>query len=93
MRVRYTRTALVELEDILSSAARNNPVAAHDIGAEIEKVIARLTDFPLSAVSTDIRGVRVALVHRYPYLVFYEVDGEVLVIRNIRHAARQRPRE
>jgi len=91
MKVRYTDTALAELNDILSYIAKDNPLAADEVGAIVRATIARLADFPRLAIETDVPHVRVAPVLPYRYLIFYSVHDDTLVIRNVRHAARRRP--
>ena len=91
MKVRYTRTALAEIEAIFSYIAQHNPEAAADVIRVIERTIARLAELPRSAIETNVPDVRVAPAYPHPYLIFYGVSGETLVIRNIRHAARRRP--
>jgi toxin ParE1/3/4 len=54
-------------------------------------VIEHLRRFPLSAQQTDRPDVRRAVVGRYPYLVFYTVEPDEIIIRNIRHGARRSP--
>lgn len=91
MRVRYTRTALEEIEGIFSYIAKDNPQAAAEVVAVFEKAVTRLANYPQSAVETDIAGVRAVLALPHPYLIFYSIESETLVIRNVRHAARRRP--
>ena len=53
MKVRYTDTALAEIDEIISYIARDNPRAAADVAAAIEKTIASAARRPASApVST-----------------------------------------
>jgi toxin ParE1/3/4 len=91
MKVRYTDTALAEISEILSYIAKDNPLAADEVGAVLRAAIARLADYPRLAIETDVPDVRVAPVLPYRYLVFYSVSEESLIIRNVRHAARERP--
>ena len=91
MKVSYSDTALAEVEDIFAYIATDSPAAAARVVKAVEAVIERLAIFPLSAVGTEVRGVRVAPLRRYPYLIFYSIEGDTLFIRNIRHGARRRP--
>jgi toxin ParE1/3/4 len=74
MKVRYTETAIEEIEDILFRIQSDNPVAAAEVAAVIKATTARLADFPRMAFETDIPGVRVSPVLPYRYLVFYAID-------------------
>jgi plasmid stabilization system protein ParE len=91
MNVRYTDTALAEINDILAHIADDNPLAADEVGAIMRATIARLADFPRLAFETDVPEVRVAPVLPYRYLIFYSVHDDSLVIRNVRHTARKWP--
>ena len=91
MNLRYTRTALAEIDSIYGYLAEQNPLAATAVLAAVEKTISRLQLFPESAVATNVPDVRVATIYPYPYLIFYAIHDDTVVIRNIRHAARRRP--
>jgi hypothetical protein len=41
----------------------------------------------------DEPNVRTMRVGRYPFLIFYAIDENDVVILHVRHAARQRPSE
>ena len=88
MRVRYTRTALVELEEILAFIAKDNVAAASSVAERIEHSIAQLAEFPYLAQMADEEGVRLT-VRRLPYIVYYTVDRSEVVILHIRHGARK----
>jgi toxin ParE1/3/4 len=91
MRVRFTSTALTELTQILDYIAVENPPAAGRVAARIDNVVERLRRFPHSAAATDDPKVRMAVVGHYPYLIFYGISGDEIIIRNVRHGARRRP--
>jgi len=90
MTVRYTRTALREIEEILSYLASHNPAAAAAVDARIEQVITWIEQFPRigHAIENDVRLLPLG---RYPFLIFYAVDRDDVIIRNVRHHARLRP--
>jgi plasmid stabilization system protein ParE len=91
MRVVYSPRASRDLEQI---GAYYRTVAdatiATDIAERIEYVIIRLGRQPLSAPRVVGRpDVRVALVLRYPYKIFYRVRSDNVEILHIRHTARR----
>ncbi len=90
MKVRYADTALGEIDEILSHIAKDNPLAADEVATVMRTTIARLADYPRMAVETDVPGVRVAPVLPYRYLIFYSLHHESVIIRNVRHSARER---
>jgi plasmid stabilization system protein ParE len=93
MKVFYTETALAEIDEICSYVERDNPVAAAEIAAAIQRTIDRLAKRPKSAPIVHGEKVQAKLVERYQYRIFFEVEGETLIIRNVRSTRRQRPWE
>jgi toxin ParE1/3/4 len=90
MRVLYTETALHELEEIFSYIAEHNPSAAAAVVSRIERIVSWISDFPQMGFVIE-QGVRVMPIGRYPFLIFYAVETDTVIIRNVRHAARRRP--
>jgi plasmid stabilization system protein ParE len=91
MTVRYTATAHAETDDILARIAKDNPDAAVAVGAAIRAAVAQLSSFPRMGTETDEPGIYLRIARPYRYLIFYRVEHEKIVIRNIRHPARRRP--
>ena len=91
MKVRYTESANDENDQLLAGIAADNPTAAADVAAAIEATIARLSSFPRLGTETNLQGVRLMVARPYAYLIFYAIDRDVLVVRNIRHPRRQKP--
>jgi toxin ParE1/3/4 len=89
MKVRYTATALHELDEILAYIADRNTVAAASVRARIEALVEQLSNFPFLAQETELEGVRRAALGNYPYNIFYTVDADEVVILRIRHGARR----
>jgi toxin ParE1/3/4 len=89
MKVRYTDAALREVDEILSYIAKDNPLAADEVAALLQVTVRRIANYPQLATETDDSPVRVAPVLPYRYLIFYTVDLEGIVIRNVSHSARQ----
>ena len=90
MKVRYTETALLELEEIGAYIAIDNIAAAHAVVNRIKHIIQRIGDFPNIARPMNELGVRIFPVPVFPYLIFYTVGRGEVIIRNIRHAGRNR---
>jgi addiction module RelE/StbE family toxin len=92
MKVRYTETALAELGDIFSYIAQYNRVAAAQVVARVEEAAARLARFPQMGTPKYRAGVRMIALQRYPFLIFYTVEADEVLILSVRHAARERPK-
>jgi plasmid stabilization system protein ParE len=93
MSVRLTETALAEIDEICAYIAKDNPVAAAAVAAAIERTIAAIAKRPKLAPIVHEGRVRAKLAERFQYRVFYEVDGQVVIIRNVRSTRRLRPWE
>src|ERR1700682_3630761 len=93
MKVFYTETALAEINEICSYIERDSPIAAAEVSAAIQRTIDRLARRPKSAPIVHGEKVQAKLVGRYQYRIFFEVEGDTLIIRNVRSTRRQRPWE
>ena len=89
MKVRYTEIALRELDEILAYIADRNSAAAVSVRARVEELVERLSFFPHLFQETNWRGVRSVPLGNYPYVIFYTVKAEEIVILRIRHGARR----
>jgi toxin ParE1/3/4 len=89
MRLRWTPTAYLELQDVVAYIAIRNPQGAAKVHARIRHTIDLLVDFPAAGRATREPGVRRILSLPYPYIVSYEVMGEAIVILSVRHARRR----
>ncbi len=89
MKHRYTPRALADREAIFAYLHRRSPAGAAQVMAQLGNAIDRLSTEPLGGTPTDIDGVRVIFIRRYPYRLFYRVRGDGLEILHIRHTSRQ----
>jgi toxin ParE1/3/4 len=94
MMVRYSSLALAELDAILSGLAAKNPTAAQRFEHRIRQVSERMARFPRGFQEVAERpGVRRVPLVRYPYLVFYKVIADEVVVVRVVHGARKEPWE
>jgi plasmid stabilization system protein ParE len=91
MRARYTATARVEIDAILSHIAVDNPPAALAVATAIKAAVARLRYFRRVTPDTNDPNVHMQIAEPYGYLIFYSVEGDDLMIRHVWHPSRQRP--
>jgi toxin ParE1/3/4 len=93
MKVRWSETALAEIDEIFSYIYEYSGSAASAVVDRIEELTTLLEQFPLAGHLTDEPDVRVLSVIRYPYLIFYNVDlvTDEVVILHVRHGRRERP--
>jgi toxin ParE1/3/4 len=88
MKVRYTKRAFSDREQILEYLQKRSPRGARNVSARLEAAAILLSKQPLAGMPTDVPDVRVLFVGRYPYKVFYRVRRGTLEILHIRHTSR-----
>jgi plasmid stabilization system protein ParE len=64
-----------------------HPAGAQNVLAQIHDAVARLAEQPMSGHATDAPSIRVLLVGKYPYKIFYRIRTDIEII-HIRHTAR-----
>jgi len=90
MKVVFTTEAAEDLEMILEGMEHYYPKAILPFRQRVRSVVTRIGTWPLSAQEVAERpGVRVVPLVRYPYKVFYRIDGDSVEILHIAHAARR----
>jgi toxin ParE1/3/4 len=87
----WTRAALRDLNAIASYIGERNPDQVGPIIARITASVSRYSDFPLLGRPSTMVGTREIVVPGLPYIVHYEVRGEVFAVVRIRHSARRPP--
>ena len=86
MRVQYSPRAVRDIDEIRRHIEKDNPKAAWVAAAFIKRSIALLEDWPHHGRATDKQNVRRLVVANYPYVVYYRVTDEVVVV-TVRHQA------
>ncbi|MEK5645874.1 addiction module toxin RelE [Paenibacillus rhizosphaerae] len=97
-KVQYTPAAVDDMDEIFSFISQENALAAEDLLQKLDDQISNLTEFPyLGSVLSDDdfpllkRGYRFIVVQ--PYLVFYRVIEDTVIIHRILHGRRDYLRE
>ena len=96
--IKYTPAAVDDMDEIFSFISADNVDASVALLARLDEGIGRLSHFPFAGLvlSQDDyeliqSGYRFIVVH--PYLVFYRVIDESVIIHRILHARRDYLRE
>lgn len=89
MRVRYTPRAFADREAIFEHLNQRDPGAARKVKAFINKKIGDLSYSPRRARIVPGLGVHALWLGRYPYIVYYRVQNDQVLIIHIRHGARK----
>ncbi|HEY2707035.1 MAG TPA: type II toxin-antitoxin system RelE/ParE family toxin [Caulobacteraceae bacterium] len=92
LRVRRTRQAEADLEEIWMHIASDNPDAADRVLERLVTAEDRLGDFPELGQARPDLAENMRYWPMPPYLIFYQVgDDHVLIVRVV-HGARDLPR-
>lgn len=89
MRVRFTKPALAELDEIFAYLHQRNRLAATQVVTRVREIASQLGRFPEMGHPKYKPGVRMITVRRYPYLVFYTIERDEVLILSVRHGARR----
>ena len=88
MIVVYAPRALRDLDAIEHFLKQRSEVGTRNVLATIKRAIGDLERFPRIGIPIDADGRYRMPVARYPYLIFYRLNGDTVYILHIRHAAR-----
>jgi toxin ParE1/3/4 len=89
MRVRYTLRARGDIDQIYGYLDERSSSGARNVLLAIFAGVQFVAERPLGAERTDDPNVRVKVVRRYRYKIFYKVVGETVEILHVRHASRK----
>lgn len=88
MRLRYTRLALNDLEELGEYIGPRSPLGLRRVQRRIKTLIENLPAHPYVGKLTDDPAIRRLTASPYPYLIFYEVTDAEIIIHAVRHGAR-----
>lgn len=82
MRVKWTRTALLTLDNAIQYVAEDRPMAAKEVGQKIWDSVKILADHPGAGRSGRISGTRELLISGLPFILPYiEKEGIIYILR------------
>jgi plasmid stabilization system protein ParE len=92
MKLRWDVRAVQDLRHIRSyTAEHGSPAAADRVRLYLRARVQRLLTTPFIGVATTDPQIRILPPTRYPYRIYYTVQGHDVVVLHIRHAARRAP--
>ncbi len=89
MRIRQTRRALEDTVQIVDYLVGENPEAARNVKRALDATIELIGSFPHCGRLAGEASVRVLPAGRYPYLVYWSVESDEVVILHIRDGRRR----
>jgi toxin ParE1/3/4 len=88
VRLRYTFPALADLNKILEYITVRSPEGAVRVQARIKAITDLLLHYPRIGAVTQDPSIRRMATSPYPYLIFYEITDDEVIIHAVRHGAR-----
>jgi toxin ParE1/3/4 len=79
-----------DIDSIFEHIARQSPQAAKNTGLEIERQVRRLEEFPMFGRVGRLAGTRELVIAGTPYIVVYNTNGVVVLLRTL-HGAQKWP--
>jgi plasmid stabilization system protein ParE len=73
---------------LLDYIADHSPQGAARVHTRIKGITNLLLRYPRAGVLTDEPGIRRVTTTPYPYLIFYEVADDEIIVHAVRHGAR-----
>jgi addiction module RelE/StbE family toxin len=91
MRIRFSRLALQDLEEIAAYIRRDSVDAARRVVNGIEEACFSLSEFPELGAKSEVTRARKLFVPGLPYKIIYEVAKarKTVVILRVYHDARE----
>jgi toxin ParE1/3/4 len=90
MRVRYRAQALGDIDEIGRYLERRSPGGALNVLRAIYAGIHLIVEQPYASQRTDNPDIRVKVVRRYRYKIFYcIIDEDTVEIVHVRHTSRR----
>jgi plasmid stabilization system protein ParE len=89
MRLHYRAQALADIDAIQRYLEERSPSGAQNVLRAIYASIQLIAEHPLAYQRTDDPDIRVHMVQRYRYKIFYSVAKDAVEIIHVRHTARR----
>ncbi|WP_295843678.1 type II toxin-antitoxin system RelE/ParE family toxin [Tardiphaga sp.] len=90
MKLRYRAQALADIDAIDRFVDQFSPGGADNVLRAIYASIHLICEHPLAYPQTDDPDIRVHVVRRYRYKIFYATTDDAVEIIHVRHGARRK---
>ena len=87
MLIRWTKTALLSVDEIAGYIAKDNPTRATSFVLELQDAVTKLKAHPSMGRAGRVPGTRELVLHKN-YIAIYRVRGDKLEILRLHHSTR-----
>ncbi|HSI40637.1 MAG TPA: type II toxin-antitoxin system RelE/ParE family toxin [Xanthobacteraceae bacterium] len=88
MKLRFTAKAVGQIDLALDFIGERSPQGAAGLRRRISSAVVLLQEHPRAGQTTSRQGVRRLSLSPFPYVIFYRIYEEEVVILRFRHGAR-----
>ena len=89
MRVRFSRRAQRDIEEIYRYLVDKSPLGAQNVLRSIREAAEFIGRNPHAAPKTDDPEIRMRVVRRHRYKVFFRIGSDTVEIIHVRHPSRR----
>jgi toxin ParE1/3/4 len=89
VKLRYTLRGAAELDKVLAYIEERSPQGARRVRTRIQAIINLLLQHPQAGQMTSKGRLLRIIASPYPYLIFYSVSEDEIIIHGVRHGARR----
>jgi plasmid stabilization system protein ParE len=89
VKLRYTPSALKQIDDAIDYIGQQSPDGAVHVAKRLNDIINMLSAQPMAGPPTSRGNIRRFVVTPYPYCIYYRLTKTDLVIIGIRHTSRR----
>ena len=87
--LRFAPRAIRDLESILAYLEERSPAGARNVARSIRKAADLIAQYPRGGRLSGEQETRVVRTGRYPYLIYWQQEGDDVWIVHIRHTSRR----
>jgi toxin ParE1/3/4 len=89
VKFRFTAPAARDLERVLDYVARHSRVGEGRVSRKMQATLTFIREHPLVGRLTSPRGTRRVVVSPFPYLIFYRLEKDEVVVTAVRYGMRK----
>jgi len=89
MKLRFTRRSQADVKAIFEYLGERSPRGADSVKRALKKTFDLIGNYPHVGRRSGEQDTRVLPVGHYPYLIYWSIEADEIVIVHIRHAARE----